>query len=234
MKRIILALCVALSTAVAAQPKKPKPAAKAVPASLPLKTVADSVSYAIGVSIATFYNEQGIKNLNPKVIERAVNDVQTGKKTALSEYDANTVLMDYMNRLQEAKARPQMIAGEKFLAENRKKPGVKTTASGLQYEVLQEGTGPKPTANDTVTTHYAGTLLSGEEFDNSYKRGEPITFVASSVIKGWTEALQLMPVGSKFRLYIPYSLGYGIHESGAIPGGSVLVFDVELISIKGK
>jgi len=211
-----------------------KPVKKTTPPTTVLKTAADSASYAIGVSMATFYNEQGIKNLNAVLIAKAITDVQGKRKTALSEYEANTVLMDYLNRLQQEKVAPTIQAGEVFLATNGKRPGVKTTASGLQYEVLKEGSGQRPTAEDTVITHYAGTLLNGEEFDNSYKRGEPITIPVSGVIKGWTEALQLMRVGSKYKLYIPQQLGYGIHESGAIPGGSVLIFEIELIGIKGK
>lgn len=217
-----------------AQPKKSKPAPqKPKPAAI-LRTAIDSASYAIGVSMATFYNEQGLKGINPQLVAKAIADVQGAKKTALSEFQANTILMDHMNRIQEAKAKPNITAGEKFLSENRTKPGIKTTASGLQYQVLTQGAGAVPTENDTVVVHYAGNLLNGEEFDNSYKRGEPVSLAVTGVIKGWTEALLLMPVGSKYRLYIPHHLGYGIHESGAIPGGSVLVFDVELISIQGK
>ncbi|MDB5251189.1 MAG: hypothetical protein JWP27_358 [Flaviaesturariibacter sp.] len=231
MKQILLPACLFATLLSNAQtPKKtPKPAPR--PA---LKTKKDSASYAIGVSIATFYNEQGLTGLNAAAIAQAVMDVQGKKKTALTDYQANTILLDYMNGIQEAKSKPNREAGERFLLENRKKPGIKITSTGLQYEILVEGSGPRPTAADTVVTHYAGTLLDGTEFDNSYKRGEPITIPVSGVIKGWTEALQLMPVGSKYRLYIPQDLGYGIHESGTIPGGSVLVFDVELLRIVGK
>jgi FKBP-type peptidyl-prolyl cis-trans isomerase len=234
MKQILLPAGLFLTLLTAAQPpKKSKTPVKPAPKSA-LRNLKDSASYAIGVSIATFYNEQGLTGLNPAAIAQAVSDVQGRKKTALTEYEANTILLDYMNRIQEAKAKPNKEAGERFLLENRKKAGVKITSTGLQYEVLVEGTGPRPTATDTVVTHYAGTLIDGTEFDNSYKRGEPITIPVSGVIKGWTEALQLMPVGSKYRLYIPQELGYGIHESGAIPGGSVLLFDVELVRIVGK
>jgi FKBP-type peptidyl-prolyl cis-trans isomerase len=149
--------------------------------------------------------------------------------------------MNFMNKAQAAqqrekasKAGPTIAAGEKFLAENKKKPGVKTTASGLQYEVLVEGTGPKPNAEDQVVAHYAGTLIDGTKFDNSYDRGQPITIGLNQVIRGWTEGLQLMPVGSKYRFFIPYQLGYGMQEAGAIPAGSALVFEVELLEIKKK
>ena len=139
-----------------------------------------------------------------------------------------------MNEAQAAKAKPNITAGEKFLAQNKTKPGVKTTASGLQYEVIKEGTGVKPTAADTVVAHYSGKLLNGTEFDNSYKRGQPLTIPVSGVIKGWTEALQMMSVGSKYKLYIPYQLGYGLNDMGPIPAGSVLIFEVELLDVKGK
>lgn len=135
-------------------------------------------------------------------------------------------------KVQAVSSKPNIEAGQKFLAQNKTKAGVKTTASGLQYEVITEGTGPKPTATETVEVNYMGTLLDGTEFDNSYKRGQPISFPLNRVIAGWTEGLQLMPVGSKFKFYIPYNLGYGLNGNGAIPGGSTLVFEVELLSIK--
>jgi len=141
-----------------------------------------------------------------------------------------------MNNKQESMAQGNILAGEKFLAENKSKPGVQTTASGLQYEVIRQGTGRKPTVTDSVEVNYAGTLINGNEFDNSYKRGQSITFLVSGVIRGWTEALQLMPAGSKYKLYIPYQLAYGTNDvgNGSIPGGSVLIFDVELLRVVGK
>jgi FKBP-type peptidyl-prolyl cis-trans isomerase len=239
MKKILFAFFLLGTFSTYAQ-KKPvpakKPATKLPAAKSPgnnlLKTLNDSASYAVGVSVANFYVQQGMKNLNTEIVARAINDAMSGKKTLLTDADANTVLMQYMQKAQTSKAQPNIEAGEKFLAQNKNKPGIKTTASGLQYEVVTQGTGIKPTANDTVVAHYAGKLIDGTEFDNSYKRGQPITIPASSVIKGWTEALQLMPIGSKYRLYIPYQLGYGLNEAGAIPPGSVLIFDVELLDVK--
>ncbi|MBD0293730.1 MAG: FKBP-type peptidyl-prolyl cis-trans isomerase, partial [Flavisolibacter sp.] len=146
----------------------------------------------------------------------------------------NSVMMRYMRRAQEEKSKQNIEAGKQFLETNKTKAGVQTTPSGLQYEVVVQGTGAKPTINDTVVCHYAGRLINGTEFDNSYKRGEPATFPVSGVIKGWTEALQLMPVGSKYKLYIPYNLAYGTNEAGPIPPGSLLIFDVELLKINGK
>lgn len=238
MKNLIVCTLLAASVSANAQQKAapakkpaPKPASPVAPV---LKTLSDSASYAIGLSVANFYKQQGISKINTAAVSRAINDAMNGQKILLNDNDANTVMMRYMNQAQESKAQPNIEAGKKFLATNKTKPGVKTTASGLQYEVIQEGTGPKPTANDTVVCHYRGALLNGTEFDNSYDRGTPLTIGVSSVIKGWTEALQLMPVGSKYKLYIPHYLGYGTNEMGSIPAGSVLIFDVELLGLKEK
>lgn len=236
MKKTFVSAAFILATVAAfAQTKTPvksapakKPAAPAQPVKV-LKTLSDSASYAIGVSVASFYKQQGLSSLNATMVSKAINDLLTNKKPLLSEFEANNAIMKYMNKAQEAKAKPNIEKGEQFLAANKKKEGVKTTASGLQYQVLTAGTGPKPTINDTVTVNYVGTLVDGTEFDNSYKRGEPISFPVTGVIKGWTEALQLMPVGSKYKLFIPQELAYGTNEMGAIPAGSVLVFEVELL-----
>ncbi|GAA4339916.1 FKBP-type peptidyl-prolyl cis-trans isomerase [Flaviaesturariibacter amylovorans] len=234
MKKLFLVSALAVSLASSAQ-KKPvaKPAAKS-PATPGLKNMTDSASYAIGISVANFYKQQGMKSLNPTLVARAIQDALGGKTTLLSEHQAQTVLMNYMNRAQASKAQPNIDAGERFLAQNRKKPGVKVTASGLQYEVIKEGEGPKPAATDTVVAHYAGTLIDGKKFDNSYDRNEPITIPLNGVIRGWTEGLQLMSAGSKYRFFIPYQLGYGTNDAGSIPAGSALIFEVELLEVKGK
>ena len=197
-----------------------------------LTDINDSASYAIGISVANFYKQQGIKNLNTTLISKAINDIMSGKKPLMDDGTANNVMNNYMTRVQEEKSKATIEAGEKFLAQNKTKPGVKTTESGLQYEVLREGTGERPNAADSVTVHYLGTFLNGEEFDGSYKRGQPITFILTGVIRGWTEGLQLMTVGSKYKFYIPYSLGYGVHDYMSIPGGSMLTFEVELLAVK--
>ena len=209
--------------------KKTVPVKKTVVVN-PLKNLTDSVSYAIGSMVANFYKQQGIKSLNSTLVAKAVSDVYANKKALLTEAEANTTLMRCMN----PELTKTLAAGEQFLAKNKNKAGVKTTASGLQYEVLIEGKGVKPLATDTVTVNYAGTLLDGTEFDNSYKRGQPATFPVGGVIPGWIEALQLMNVGSKYKLYIPQNLAYGMNGQGPIPGGSMLVFEVELLSISGK
>jgi len=150
----------------------------------------------------------------------------------LNEADINRVMNGYMTKLQEDKARVMIEEGEKFLAKNKLRPEVKVTPSGLQYEVVREGTGAMPQGTDSVTCHYKGTFLNGVEFDNSYKRGAPITFSLHGVIRGWTEGLQLMKAGSSYKFYIPYGLGYGLFDYGNIPGGSALLFDVELLEVK--
>lgn len=227
-------MATAFVTLSAAAQKKPAPVKKTTttPTS-PLKNLTDSASYAIGVSVASFYSQQGITNLNTSLVAKAINDVLGKKTLLLNEYQSNSVMMQCISKAQETKARPAIEAGKKFLAQNKTKAGVKTTASGLQYEVIKEGTGPKPTTTDTVTVHYVGTLLNGQEFDNSFKRGEPISFPVTGVIRGWTEALQLMPEGSKYKLYIPYELAYGPNDNGPIPGGSMLTFEVELLKVSG-
>jgi FKBP-type peptidyl-prolyl cis-trans isomerase len=242
MKRTLFAACLFCAISASAQVKKAsapkatagttKTPAAAKPTSAPnLKNLNDSASYAMGISFANFYVQQGLSDINLSLVNKAIADVIGKKKVLLSNEEANMIMMRYMNQAQEAKAKGNIEAGEKFLAQNKTKPGIKTTTSGLQYEVLKEGNGPKPEATDTVTVHYAGTLLNGEEFDNSYKRGEPISLPLNGVIRGWTEALQLMPLGSKYKLYIPYQLGYGTQGAGSIPPGSVLIFEVELLKI---
>ncbi|HEU4575417.1 MAG TPA: FKBP-type peptidyl-prolyl cis-trans isomerase [Chitinophagaceae bacterium] len=199
-----------------------------------LKNMIDSASYGIGVSEAKFLQQQGITQINPAMVAKAIDDVMQQRKTLLDDYQCNTAVMTYINKVQEQKVKPSIEAGEKFLQENKKRSGVITTASGLEYEVLKQGTGPKPAAEDSVVCHYKGSLLDGTVFDDSYSRGEPVTFQLNQVIKGWTEALQLMPVGSKYKLFIPYQLAYGTQDNGPIPGGSVLIFEVELLDVKKK
>jgi FKBP-type peptidyl-prolyl cis-trans isomerase FklB len=195
-----------------------------------LKTNYDSASYAIGMSVANFYRQQGITRLNSTLLLKGINDVLNGK-TFLNDAAANTAVNKLITESRAKMSKATIDAGNKFLAENKNKPGVKTTASGLQYEVLQEGNGEKPTATSKVTCHYRGTLIDGTEFDNSYTRGKPATFSLTQVIKGWTEGLPLMNVGAKYRFWVPYMLGYGLNDHGNIPAGSALIFEVELLSI---
>lgn len=233
-KSALFILSVALVGSVSAQKGGTKPVAKpaVATAATPLKTIEDSVSYAVGVSVANFYKQQGITKLNTSIVTKAINDGLSGKKTLLDDATCSTVMNGYMSRMQAEKAKPNMEAGRKFLAANKTRKGVKTTASGLQYEVITEGTGERPGPTDSVTCHYRGTFIDGKGFDNSYDRGAPITFNLNGVIRGWTEGLQLMTVGSKYKFYIPYELAYGASDYMSIPGGSALVFEVELLAVK--
>jgi FKBP-type peptidyl-prolyl cis-trans isomerase len=199
-----------------------------------LKTLEDSANYAIGMSIANFYKQQGLRKINAALVSRAINDLMEGKPTLMSEAQMTNCVNTYLNHMQVVKSKPNIIACDQFLSTNKNKSGVITTASGLQYEVLKEGNGPKPALTDTVVCHYKGSFLNGNVFDESYTKGQPIQFALTGVISGWTEALQLMPVGSKYKLYVPYQLGYGVNDYYSIPGGSLLIFEVELVSIKGK
>ena len=157
-----------------------------------------------------------------------------GKPMQMNEMAANDVMNKLMNNILEAKSKPNIDACNNFLAANKSKPGIITTASGLQYEVIRQGTGERPTAQDTFVCHYRGTLLDGTEFDASYNRNQPLEMPVNQVIRGWTEGLQLMNAGSKFKFYIPYTLGYGANDNGPIPGGSLLIFEVELLDVKKK
>lgn len=206
-----------------------------------LKTQKEKGSYALGMSVGLGLHRQGV-DVDPSVVARGLRDAMLGHKTLLTEDEMRAALQQLradVNKQQEAKAHVEGEAnrkqGEEFLAANKSKPGVTTLPDGLEYKVLKEGTGPKPTAEDTVTVNYRGTLINGKEFDSSYKRGQPTTFPVNGVIKGWTEALQLMPVGSKWELYIPPDLAYGDRGAGAdIAPGSTLIFEVELLSIDQK
>ncbi|HOQ11802.1 MAG TPA: FKBP-type peptidyl-prolyl cis-trans isomerase [Spirochaetota bacterium] len=198
-----------------------------------LSTDKGKYSYAIGYNIGkSLKNDQVDLDVNSFIA--ALEDALKGKESSLTMEEAQQAIMNLRISLQEKRmkaAEENKAKGEAFLSQNKTKEGVHTTASGLQYRVLREGTGPKPKATDVVTVHYTGRLIDGTEFDSSYKRNEPAKFQLDSVIKGWTEGLQLMPTGSKYELVIPAELGYGPMGNQAIPGNSVLIFEVELLGI---
>ena len=207
-----------------------------------LTTSKQKASYAIGMNWGTGLHRQGI-DVDSAALIQGMKDALAGGKTLLTEDEARSALMALQSEMQakqQAKAAQEGEAnkkeGDAFLAANKSKEGVVTLPSGLQYKILTPGTGPKPTATDSVVCNYKGTLINGTEFDSSYKRGEPATFPVTGVIKGWTEALQLMPVGSKWQLFIPPDLAYGPRGTpgGPIGPNATLVFEVELISIKDK
>lgn len=195
-----------------------------------------AVSYCIGLSVADSLMQQDLGGINPSVMAEAISDVFNGKTMKYSPDQANEIIQKYVQEIAASKFEVYKNEGEAFLSENAKKEGVTTTASGLQYEVVEMGKGPKPKSTDTVSVHYHGTLIDGTVFDSSVTRGIPATFGVHQVIKGWTEALQLMPVGSKYRLYIPQDLAYGAHPhpGGAIKPFMALIFDVELLGIENN
>ena len=235
MKKILFILPVLFSVSYA-QTKKPavKTVAKKTPEKVVLSTI-DSLSYAMGVQTAEYYKAQGAENINSSMIKKAYDDVYNNKTLLISPEQCNMAIQTKLQEFMTEKTNAEKAIGAKFLEENKKKPGVITLPSGLQYEIITKGTGPVPKATDTVKANYMGSLIDGQEFDNSYKRGEALTIPVGGVIRGWTEALQLMPVGSKWKLYIPSDLGYGDRGAGgAIPGGAALIFEIELLDIVHK
>lgn len=189
--------------------------------------------YAIGQQIGGNLKAQNIE-VDPKALAASLEDVMSGKPSRMTQEEINQALMklqENMQKKQQAEADKNLEEGKKFLEKNKNEPGFTVTPSGLQIKIETQGTGPKPTADDTVRVHYKGTLVDGKEFDSSYNRGQPAEFPVRGVIPGWTEALQMMPVGSKAKLVIPPDLAYGASARPGIPANSVLVFDVELLDI---
>ena len=192
----------------------------------------DKISYALGLSIGNNFQNSGINNLQVEDFVKGLNDVLSGTQPAISYDEAKQVINEFFMNLQKQKLELNKKAGEEFLTINKGKAGVVTLPSGLQYQVLQNGEGAKPTASDKVKCHYHGTLINGTVFDSSVQRGQPAVFGVSQVIPGWVEALQLMSVGSKWRLFIPSELAYGEQGAGdVIEPNSTLIFDVELLEI---
>ncbi|MBK9489501.1 MAG: FKBP-type peptidyl-prolyl cis-trans isomerase [Haliscomenobacter sp.] len=190
----------------------------------------DSVSYNLGILIAQNLKRQGLEKVNPTELAKGIADALAGVKVDLAQ--CNESVSEYLTAQQAKKFEGNVAEGKKFLEENKKRPEVKTTNSGLQYEIMKAGTGAKPTANDKVTVHYHGMLLNGTVFDSSVERGQPATFGVNQVIPGWVEGLQLMPLGSKWKFFIPYDLAYGERGAGGEIGPfATLIFEVELLKI---
>ena len=193
----------------------------------------DKISYALGLSLGQNLASSGVESLNYQDLAAGIEDVLTKQQPKISYQEAQQVLNTFFQELEQKIAGAAKAEGEKFLAENAKREGVKVTESGLQYEILEPSLGQKPKATDTVRVHYEGTLIDGTVFDSSYKRGESITFPLNGVIKGWTEGLQLMSIGSKYKFFIPYQLAYGERGAGqSIPPYAALIFTVELLGIE--
>jgi FKBP-type peptidyl-prolyl cis-trans isomerase len=216
------------------------PPAVAEEPALKLETDSQKLSYVLGMNIGASLKRLGPSaNLDLTIVMQAVKDVMDGKPTLLNEQEANEIRTTFAQKMQEwmaaevkARGEKNRAEGEAFLAQNKTRPGVVTTASGLQYEVITQGIGDKPKETDTVTVNYRGTLIDGTEFDSSARQGKPVSFPVKGVIPGWTEALQMMPVGSKYRVYIPGNLAYGERSAGRLIGPqSTLIFEVELVSI---
>jgi len=199
-----------------------------------LKDLKDKASYALGLNFGFNFKRQNV-DLNTDAFAAGFKDAMAGRKPLMSEQEVRETMTAFekdMQQKQAETAQKNAAEADKFLAANKSKEGVKTTESGLQYKVLKEGSGAQPKSSDTVTVNYRGTLTDGTEFDSSYKRGQPATFPVGGVIKGWTEALQLMKVGSKFQLFIPANLAYGEQGRPGIPPNSLLIFEVELMDVK--
>jgi FKBP-type peptidyl-prolyl cis-trans isomerase FklB len=206
-----------------------------------LTTPKDKLSYAIGLNVGRSLQKDSV-DVDPTILEQGLRDALSGGKTLMTDEDARTAIVAIQTELRKKQEETMKQAGEvnkkqgdAFLTANKTKEGVVTLPSGLQYKILKEGSGPKPTATDSVVCNYRGTLIDGTEFDSSYKRGQPATFPVDKVIQGWTEALQLMPVGSKWQLFIPPDMAYGARgPSPTIGVNSTLIFEIELLSIQGK
>jgi len=249
LSALILAITATAQTSGGGKlPEAPAPKAQTAPAAAdnnnqsasPFKDQKEKASYAIGLNVAASLHQMGL-DIDPKILAQGVSDGLAGKPL-MTDQEANTVLVQMRNEVQAKQAEKQkelaesnQKEGETFLAANKSKPGVVALPSGLQYKILTPGNGPKPATSDTVVCNYKGTFINGTEFDSSAKHGEPATFPVGGVIRGWTEALQLMPVGSKWELFIPSSLAYGERGAGRdIPPNATLIFEVELLSIKPK
>jgi len=224
----------------ATTPKTEKAPVAPAPKPLTLETQKDKASYAIGMNVGRNLSE-GLKrdavDIDPELVAQGVKDAMSGSKPLLNDEEMKAVLTTLQNDVKQHQLevlQKNKAAGEAFLAANKAKPDVVTLPSGLQYKVIQNGDGPKPTTADTVICNYRGTLIDGTEFDSSYKTNKPATFPVTRVIKGWTEALQLMPVGSKWELYIPSNLAYGERGNGPIGPNQALIFELELVSIQPK
>lgn len=234
MKKNVLMLFLSLVCieSISAQVKNSKKKSKEVIEENTLNGKIDTASYAFGQSMARDLKKRGLQGLNADAVAQAIKDHFEGKPSLVTDEQGYQIISEVLEEAAEAQKKEQTAVGDAFLVENKEKPNITTTESGLQYEIIRDADGSKPEATDEVTVHYKGSLLDGKIFDSSYERGEPISFQLNRVIQGWQEGLLLMPVGAHYRFYIPYELGYGERGAGNdIPPYSVLIFDVELIKI---
>ncbi len=219
---VLLAMVMVLPT-MAQKKKEAKP--------LKLATIQDSVSYCLGILIGKNLLQTGAEKISGSLLAVGIDEVLAKKSPSIDDAKANEIVSKYMAEQRKVVESKKLNEGKAFFDKNKTESGVITTASGLQYKIIKEGNGEKPLADNKVTVHYHGTLLDGKVFDSSVDRGQPIQISVGGVIKGWQEALQLMPVGSKWKLFVPANLGYGDQQAGPIEPNSILIFEVELISI---
>jgi len=230
---LIFALSLCIVGNATAQKKKKRNKRKKAKTEMVEEMKLDTASYSIGLMMATdLLKRQGLEELDSRSLIKAIKDVLKGNPYLIDEDEATDIANKYRTEQKKMQATKNLKKGEEYLAQNAKKEGVTVTDSGLQYEIITEGDGPIPTSSDKVKTHYHGMLIDGSVFDSSVDRGKPISFPVMGVIKGWQEALQLMPVGSKWRVYIPSRLAYGERGAGSISPNSALIFDVELLGIE--
>lgn len=246
MKKIIITFLLPLCafTAMSQAKKTATPVKKVVPAKTTVtpvpqqptfKSTLDSASYAFGATMATNMKKDGLKALNYELLVKGLKDAFAGQPLSIPTEQSQEVISALFLKVTKEKFAPTIEEGKSFLEKNKTQSGVQTTPSGLQYQVLTKGTGIKPTASDTVLVNYRGTLLNGTEFDSSYKRNEPLSLPLNSVIPGWTEGVQLMSTGSKYKFFVPYNLAYGERGAGGdIPPYSTLIFEIELLKVNGK
>jgi FKBP-type peptidyl-prolyl cis-trans isomerases 1 len=246
MKKIAIALLLPLCSvaAIAQTSKKPTTAPKKAPATKSaqkpiakpvFKSTLDSASYSFGITMASNMKKDGLSAINYDLMMQGMKDAFNEKPFALTTQASQSAINNLFVTLSKKKFGPAIAEGTAFLENNKKQPGVQVTASGLQYQVITKGTGAMPKATDSVLVHYKGTLLNGKQFDSSYDRNAPISFPLSNVIPGWTEGVQLMPAGSKYKFFIPYNLAYGEHGAGQdIPPYSTLIFEIELLKVNGQ
>lgn len=237
MKKTIIFLAAVALLQFSAEAKSKKPVETPAPVAPVFANGVDSMSYALGLNVGADFAKNITKipggKSNIDLIIKGFATAMKGDSGLMKAAFATEYFRNYITKAQTRDAEAKKAEGEKFLAANKARAGVMTTASGLQYEVIKAAEGPKPKATDSVKVHYTGTLIDGTKFDSSLDRGEPITFPLNQVIPGWTEGVQLMSVGSKYKLYVPYNLGYGERGAGPqIPGYSTLIFEVELLAIK--
>lgn len=239
MKQFFIALLIPLCGYTAsAQTKRKAPlkkTTKPAPAAVILKTTLDSASYSFGVSMASSMKKSGLKSLNYTLLVKGLKDAFAGESRVINPEGGQKAITNLFKTVSQEKFAPAIAEGKAFLEKNKQVAGVKTTPSGLQYMVLTAGNGEKPKATDTVLVNYKGSLINGKQFDSSYDRNEPLSLSLDRVIPGWTEGMQLMPKGSKYRFFVPYHLGYGENGAGQdIPPFSTLIFEVELLKVNGK